>query len=862
MSLRPAIFYIFFFILGSVIPSEAEILNNSRSYLIRGVVRDTVTAETIPYATVTALGLNLGTVSDSKGIFEMTVPDTAFVLKISSQAYKPSFVKVKKNRVNLYAIYLSPEAETLKELVVTKKKYSKKNNPAVDMMQRIRQTASVNDPHRAPYYSYDKYQRITLALNDIGTPDKPNAILSRFPFLWNHVDTSDISGKAILNLSVKETMSDVHFRKHDKAEREIVRGQKSDGIDEITDQESVQTFLDDVLREIDIYDKDINLLQNRFVSPLSPVASDFYKFYLTDSTTTASGNKQYILSFYPHNKSAFGFIGQMTVEPSDTAMFVSAVDMRVSSDINLNFIESLLLHQEFKQSEDGLRLKTRDDLTLEIKVLPRVQGLYARRNVAYNKHSFNQPDNEEEIFGTMARRYVERDAESRDETYWENARLIEMSSSELKIKQMMERLRSVPLYRYAEKGIKILFSGYMQTGKPSKFDIGPVNTFMSYNELEGLRMRAGAMTTAALTPHFFTKFYAAYGFRDHKWKYGAEFEYSFNEKKVHANEFPIHSIAIKSKYDIYRPGENYLFTNPDNFVLSLKRGDNRLLAYERRNSLTYTLELENNFSVKLSAVNSRVEDSRLLHFALGDGTRLNHFDATWIDAELRFAPGEKFYQTRSYRIPINMDAPIVILSHRWAPKIMGTRWGFNRTELSFQKRFWLSAWGYIDFMAKGGHVWSKHTPYTQMFTPNANMSYIIQPESFALINPMEFVVDDYCSLDFTYWANGAILNYIPLVKKLKLREVFSARSFWGRLSDRNDPRKNPTMLAFPQNPWGDDSDGMGTLDISRTPYIELSAGLDNIFKCLRVDYVWRITHRRPNYDISRSGLRVAVHVTF
>ena len=127
---------------------------------------------------------------------------------------------------------------------------------------------------------------------------------------------------------------------------------------------------------------------------------------------------------------------------------------------------------------------------------------------------------------------------------------------------------------------------------------------------------------------------------------------------------------------------------------------------------------------------------------------------------------------------------------------------------------------------------------------------------------MEFVVDDYCSLDFTYWANGAILNYIPLVKKLKLREVFSARSFWGRLSDRNDPRKNPTMLAFPQNPWGDDSDGMGTLDISRTPYIELSAGLDNIFKCLRVDYVWRITHRRPNYDISRSGLRVAVHVTF
>ncbi len=855
--------YIFFVLLTAMwLPAMPLQAKDKDNYLIRGIVRDSVTNEVVPYASLTGWGHKLGTVCDVNGIFEISIPDTAMTFKVSSLGYAPYMLKVNKNRVNLYAVYLSPKAEMLKEVVIHRSKYSKKNNPAVNMMQRIRKTAQVNDPRRNPYYSYNKYQRITLALNDIGTPDKPNSIMKRFPALWQHVDTSDVSGKPILNLSLKETSSDVFYCHDGDIEREIVTGQSSTGVDEITDQESMQRFLDDVLREIDVYDKDINLLQNRFVSPLSPLAADFYKFFLTDSTTTTDGVRQYTLSFYPHNKSAFGFIGQMTVEPSDTAMFISAINMRVSPEINLNFIDNLTLHQEFIRGKDGSRLKTRDDLTIEITVIPGTPSLYARRNVAYAAHSFDPPENEKEIFSALARRRTTSDADKRDDEYWQHARLIELSKSESKIGEMMTRLRSYPLYRFMEKGVKILFSGYVATGKPSNFDIGPLNTFMSYNDLEGLRTRVGGMTMAAFSKHFFSRFYGAYGFGDHKWKYGVELEYSFNEKKIHSREFPIHSLMLNSKYDVYRPGENYVFTNADNFVLSLKRGDNHMLAYELKNTLTYKLELENNFSVTASLTNNRIYDSRLLKFSLTDGTAISDFSGNWADIEFRYAPGEKFYQTRSYRIPINMDSPIFILTHRYGPKIFGARWAVNRTELSFIKRFWLSAWGYIDFIGKGGHVWSKHTPYTQLFTPNANMSYIIEPESFSLINPMEFVADDYCSLDLTYWANGAIFNYIPLVKKLKLREVFSARSFWGKLSDRNNPRKNSDMLAFPSNPWGDSKDAIATTDVGRTPYIEVSAGIDNIFKCLRIDYVWRITHRWPAYKVARGGLRVAVHLTF
>lgn len=838
--------------------------NDTGEYFVRGIVKDSVTDASIGYAAIHSSS-GRGSVADSRGIFEITIPETDTTLKVTSQGYETRIISIKKNRINTYVVYLPPQPQTLKEVVVTKRRYSKKNNPAVDMINHIRRTAKNNDPRRNPYYSYDKYQRITLGLNDVGSKEDPNALLKRFPFLWDNVDTSELSGKTILNLAVKETSSQVYYRKDPRGGREIITGRTSSGIDEIADQQSMQVFYNDVLREIDLYDKDINLLQNRFVSPLSPLAPDFYKFYLTDSITDNNGVKTYTVSFYPHNKSTFGFIGQLRVIPSDTAVFISHVDMRVSPEINLNFIQSLSISQDFIQAPDGSRLKTGDDLAIEAAILPGTQGLYARRRVGYKNHSFDCPENESEIFRGLGQVSVDKEADSRDDIFWTQTRVIEISPAEAKVSMMMERLRANKWFRWGEKGLKMLFTGYIATGRRSKFDIGPLNTMISWGDLDGLRLRAGGMTTANLSKRWFSRFYGAYGFKDHRWKYGVELEYSFNDKLEHSREFPMHSIRANSLYDVDRLGQHYYFTNADNFVLSLKRGSNDLLPYHYRNSLLYTLELRNNFSVAAEAIWERHTPSRLLEFDKVDGTRLKSFDSPRFELTLRYAPGEKFYQTRSYRFPINQDAPVIILKHAIGNVSYRGEDGvsthtsspaINLTELTIQKRFWLSAWGYVDILAKGGHIWSKNTPYTQLFTPNANLSYTIQPESFALINPLEFVTDSYCSLDVTYWLNGALLNYIPGIKRLKLREVVSARSYWGTLSDTNNPRVKSTSLALPP------MEGVGMADISHTPYIEISAGLDNLFKCLRVDWVWRLTHRHPAYPVTRSGPRVAVHMTF
>ena len=734
-----------------------------------------------------------------------------------------------------------------------KEHYSKKNNPAVDFVGRIRENAELGDPMRKDNYNFERYERITIALNDIADSiGTDGGLLKKFQFLNEYVDTSEVTKKPILPLSIKEKVSNIYNRKDPRATREFITGLRRKGLDDISNQEAIQTVLEDFFREINLYDNDITLLTNRFVSPLSKIGPDFYKYYLSD-TIVVNNDSCAIVSFVPRNNATFGFVGRLTVALHDPTMFIRHASMTLSPKANVNFVKSLHIDQTFERLDDGTRLKTSDVLTVEFEVIPNTQGLYAQKYTTYRNHNFDKSDRPE-LYDRLGTTYASADAFLKDDTFWEERRGSGTSVSEREIGSMIADLRSVSIYKWVERAIGILVSGYVPLGKSDKVEFGPVNTLVSFNDVEGTRFRIGGVTTANFSKHWFSRGYVAYGTKDHKWKYSGEIEYSFNEKKRHAREFPVHSIRLRHKYDTDAVGQDYEFTNPDNIFLSLKRMKDTLMIYQRSTALEYTLELDNNFSVSASASHIRQEATRYIPFRFSDGSMLSHLDFTPFTLTLRYAPGEKFMQTKSHRIPVNLDAPVFQISHTYAPggKFGGCKYTVNKTEMSFQKRFWLSAFGYIDAIVKGGHVWST-SPFTALLIPNANLSYTIQSESFALMSPMEFITDSYAVFDMTYWANGAIFNYIPYLKKLKLREVFAFRGVWGHLSDKNNPRHNRWLPQFPieANP----------VKMTSTPYMEISAGIDNIFRVLRVDYVWRLSYRNtPGVD--KSGLRIALHFTF
>lgn len=827
--------------------------NNGTSintYTIAGLVRDSLSHEPVPYAAVFLKGTERGVLADEKGRFDIRSASRNANLTVSSMGYSTKNVNVSGKNV---VIELSPVGVNLKEVVVKpkKEKYSKKNNPAVAFVEKIMARQELTDPRRNPNYNYDKYERITLGLNNFTDKSQENWLFKKFPFLKDHVDTSEVSGKPILNVSVKEKTSNVFYRKSPKSEREKVTGIRRAGLDDITDQESMQVFLEDIFREIDLYENDINILQNRFVSPLSKIATNFYKFYLTD-TTDVGGERCIELSFAPHNPQSFGFTGRIYVPEGDSTMFIKRVVMNVPHSINLNFIDQMYISQEFVRADDGSRLKVKDDMTVEVSVLPGMQGLYGRKNTVYGGHNFDIPA-DTTVFNHPQKSFVAEDAYIRTMEYWDSNRLVPISEKDRQVESFVTKMRSVPLYYWTEKVIKVLVSGYLSTGPDSKWDFGPMNTLISGNSIEGARFRIGGITTANLNKRLFARGYVAYGTKDNKFKYNGEFEYSFHDKKYHSREFPIHSVKVSHLYDVDMIGQHYLFTNMDNIFLSLKRHENTQMTYHRVSTLEYNLELLNNFSVTAGITHERQEATPYMPFVNGYGRSFSHYDETSFNVQLRYAPGEKFYQTKTYRYPINKDAPIFILSHSFAPiNLFGSKFTINRTEFSAQKRFWFSAFGYTDIIVKAGHVWNK-APYLNLLIPNANLSYTIQPESYALMNPMEFVNDSYVSWDLTYWANGAIFNYIPYFKKLKLREVFSFRGIYGKLSERNNPEYNPELFLFPNDTQ--------TRDMGHTPYMEVGVGVENIFKVLRVDYVWRLSYR-DTQNADRHGLRIALHFTF
>lgn len=527
---------------------------------VSGVVTDSLSRNPLPFVSVVLLDNGAGGLTDDHGRFSLQTSRPVSEIKISAIGYDTKILKLTQGQPNYLKVRLRPIGKELGEVVVKskKKKYSKKNNPAVIFMEKIRNADTLTDPMRHPNYSYDKYERITFGLNKFSPVDEKNLLLKKFGVLRDYIDTSEVSGNPILNVSTREKSSRVVNTKEPSRSKEIIKGFRQEGLDDFLDPENMRMIFEEFLKEVDLYGNDVVMLRNHFVSPLSRIAPDFYKFFLTD-TVEVGGERCIVLSFTPHNTQSFGFTGNIYVPEGDSTMFIKKVEMNVPRAINLNFVENLFISQEFKRGEDGSRQKVRDDVIAELSILPGTQGLYMRRNSAYSNHSYEKPDAAtEELISSLENEIKTDSMDLQEEDFWVENRLIPISKSEENVGSFAGVMRQIPLYYWTEKFVRLMSNGYISTSKKdSKVDIGPLISLVSHNSLEGWRFRLGGMTTANLNPHLFARGFAAYGLRDKVWKYGGELEYSFNKKKYHSQEFPIHSLRMSHIYDVDMLGQHF-----------------------------------------------------------------------------------------------------------------------------------------------------------------------------------------------------------------------------------------------------------------------------------------------------------------
>ena len=725
------------------------------------------------------------------------------------------------------------------------------------------QKLEVND-----YYQYDQYEKMKMSLNDI-TPEKlEKGIYKKYSFLKDQIEVSETTNSLILPISIQETSSQTVFRKNPESKKTIIKGMNSNGINEFfSTGDMLGTVLQDVFTNVNIYDDDIRLLQRRFTSPIAKEGLNFYKYYLMD-TLTVERDTCVHLTFVPQNSQDFGFTGHLYVL-KDSTYAVKKCVMNLPKKTGVNFVNQLDIVQQYEQLPNGNWVLMDDDMLVDLSLVKSMGGLQVQRTTKYSNYKFDPI--EQRLFRLKGSVIKEADMLSKSDEYWAEVRQVPLTKTESSMDVFMNRIEQIPGFKYIIFGAKALIENFVETTgpkKPSKVDIGPINTMISNNYVDGLRLRLSAMTTANLNPHWFLSGYGAYGFKDHRWKYSGTLTYSFNKRDYVVWEFPKHFISATYSYDVMSPMDKFLFTDKDNVFVSFKTTTVDQMSYMRDVAINYELETPTGFGVKSMLRHRNDEPTGNLKYwannSSADKMPLPNekpiHDITTAEASvtLRYAPGEAFVNSKQRRIPVSLDAPIFTLTHTAGFKgVLGGEYNFNRTEASIWKRVWLpSSWGKVDI--KGGAEWNT-VPFPLLILPEANLSYITQRETFCLINNMEFLNDRFASLSLSYDMNGKLFNRIPLLKKLKWREMIRFRTLWGTLTDKNNPFKsnNPDLFLFPMR------DGQYTSHVMdpKIPYMEASIGVYNIFKLLHVEYVHRLTYR-DNPGINKWGIRFMVLMVF
>ena len=825
---------------------------------IKGLVIDNSTGEAIPNATVVYKGLNISTIANIDGLYVIPRHNGA-ELTFSAVGYKPQVVLITKDIPSKMNVKLDTDVEVLSEVLIKskKKRYSRKNNPAVELMKRVIAAKKRNNLKNNDYYRYRKYQKLTLAENDITPSDLLES--KRFKgkeWLINQVELCDINKKLILPLSVEETVSDYIYRKDPETERTIIEGQRANGINDIIQTGDIlNVAIKDIFSDVDIYDDQIRLLQYKFTSPIGNTAIQFYRFYIQD-TVKIERDSCIHMAFTPNNQQDFGFRGDLWIV-KDSALHVKRCELTLPKRTDVNFVDNMKIVQEFTRLDNGEWVLTTDDMIVEMSLLDFLNKLVVIRTTRMGDYTFDHiPD---KLFKGKTKQVVKSDAKMRDDKFWADNRAVELTKSEGRMKTFVKNLTETKGFKYILFVARAFIENFVETGgkdKPSKVDIGPINTMISNNFIDGYRSRVSAQTTANLNKHLFFSGYYAHGWKSGKNYYKADVTYSFNKKDYLPREFPKRTLSFTSTYDVMAPSDKFISTDKDNVFTAFKWTKVDEMMFYNRQQLSFEYEQEYGLKTSLYFKHEINEACGKLAFSpLATPEVSKKLNTTEIKAEIFYSPGQTYINTKQRRTVFNKDAPEFSLSHTIGLKdFMGGDYRYNFTEARIYKRLFLNSWGFVNCTFKAGAQWNA-VPYPLLIMPAANLSYILQKETFSLINNMEFLNDRYASVHLKWNLNGKLFNRIPLLNHLKWRESIGFKCLWGDLTDKNNPALNPGSHLLMQFPEG------STIMDPKRPYMEVSFGIHNIFKLFNVEYV-----RRLNYldlpTAHKHGVRLMMQMTF
>lgn len=835
------------FILTSFIQGTAQTV-------IKGKIVDAFSKEPLQYVSVVFKG-GRGTVTDSLGQYTLRSTGNIAVIIVSYVGYKniQRDIIVGKEQTIDFELETDPKAVYNVTVSTNKRaKYRNKNNPAVDLIRRVIDNKPLNRPEKYDYVEYDQYEKLEVSLSSVPEKLANNRMLRKYQFLFENVDSTKLQGKTLLPVYLEEKLAQKYYRKNPEKTKTIVRGEKRVNYGEYIDNDGVSSYLNRLIMDVDIYDNNIPLFTYQFLSPIADLAPTFYMYYIRDTITDETGNKLIKMYFTPRNTNDLLFRGNMYIT-LDGNYAVQKLDMFLSRNVNLNFVRELRVDLDFEKNPDGRYHLSKSNVMAEAAVTKGSSGgFFGERTVSFKNYKINEakPDS---IYNGPSLVKLEK-VDKLPDTFWEKNRHDTLTLTESKVYSNIDSLEKMPSFRRTLALATFLLAGYTSLGP---FEMGPAAAFYGFNPVEGFKLRLGGRTTPKLSKRIYFETYGAYGFKDERWKYFLSTTYSLNNKSIYT--FPLKFIRASYQHDTKIPGQELQFVQEDNFFLSFKRGLNDKWIYNDIFKLEYVHEFHNRLSYTLGFRNWRhTPAGSIIYNKFNNGVLENvpSINTSEISAQIRWAPKEQFYQGKVFRIPIINKYPIFTLRYTAGVKgLFNSEFNYQNINLRVEKRVFLSQLGYSDVVMEGGYTFGS-APYPLLTIHRANQTYAYQLNSYNLMNFQEFVSDHFAALSIDHHFNGLIFNRVPLLRKLKLRELLTMKVIYGGIREENNPDKNPGLIKFPVT-----NGQTTTFSLNRKPYIEGSVGIGNIFKIFRVDLVRRFNYKE-NPNISTWGVRARFKFDF
>ncbi|WP_316838035.1 DUF5686 and carboxypeptidase-like regulatory domain-containing protein [Pedobacter nutrimenti] len=813
---------------------------------VAGTIKDKVTKQPIPSVNVVFAGIPGGVVSGSDGHFKIRTAKAAKIIRFSAIGFKTQEHHLEHLVMENLLIELEENAQQLEGVSIQasqRPRYKNRGNEAVELIRKVIAHKEQNIGPSNQGISFRQYEKLNLSVSISNELRSKSSLLRKFPFLAKTADTTLQPGKTLVPVFMQERLSQ-HIRK-EQADKDKVKllDSKESRIDQYLDEDGIDQYLERIYQPIDIYDHDIGLGGQKFLSPVASLAPEFYKYFIIDTLKREAGSVVHLM-FSPRNKQDILFMGELYIS-LDGRYAVQHASLSINKEINLNWVKDLQIKVSYGLALDGKYHISKSVMAMDLGLFKGKYSIFGEKTILNDNYRTGLAMQDLEAVlspGTSAQKNLPF---SRPE---------ELSPLEKNAYKNIDSLKQSSRFKTIMGFTAFVLSGYQKVGF---MDIGPVGSFYSFNHVEGRRFRLSGRTNDDFSQKVVLEGHLAYGLRDEQWKYALGATYSFKPSGVY--QFPVSTFTLRHSYETQIPGQDLNFIEDDNFLLSFKRGLNDKWLYNRKWSAEYFQETKDHFSLRAGYRNQELDPAGGLVFRTGHPQEriIKNIQLSEFVTELRWAPHEQFYQGKRFRRPIRNEFPIFTLRAGAGFKgFLGGDYNYQNVSLNIFKRLYLAPFGHSDLMLEGGAVFGQ-VPFPLLVIHRANQTYAYQPQSYNLMNFMEFMSDRYASLHIDHAFNGFFLNKIPLVKKLQLREVASFKVLYGGISAKNLPQNDPDLFRFQR----DRENRQTSFALGRTPYMEGSVGISNIFKILRVDYVRRFTYLdHPN--VPKWGIRARIHVDF